>query len=265
MDPLKECWQTLLNLKQTFVDLGFALKNPSYSADEPLSESIKFHPWALGRMVSLDESRFQLDMTDGDKNTRTSIAKELSGKGQTHAVKAGGSASVVGGSLANAFATSAHVIFAAESIQATWTHGAPGSVILDVSKDPLGVFAATFARNTTCTMKHDDGAIRYVKWTILPLFQGSHAVSPSNPIVLICDGHASHMTYEFLFCCREMGVVRVLRPPYTTAALQGEDRRNFRLVKGGGRVAGQLAELIAKGRYRMGFDHFCSCPCAPWQ
>ena len=107
--PLKvdrERWTTSKNvgkhyqiLEQTFVDLGFAVKNPSYSADEPLSESIKFHPWALGRIVSFDESRFQLDMTDGDKNTRTTIAMELSKKGQTHAAKAGGSATVVGGSL----------------------------------------------------------------------------------------------------------------------------------------------------------------------
>ena len=112
-------------------------------------------------------------MTDGDKNTRTTIAKELSDKGQAHAVKAGGSAIVVGGSLANGFATPAHIIFAAESIQATWTEGAPLSDILDVSKDPPRVFAATFACNTTGIMKHDDGAIRYVKWNILPLFQGS--------------------------------------------------------------------------------------------
>ena len=124
----RERWTTSKNVgkhyqivEQTFVDLGFAVKNPSYSADEPLSESIKFHPWALGRIVSFDESRFQLDMTDGDKNTRTTIAKQLSDKGQTHAVKAGGSATVVGGSLANGFATAAHIIFAAESIQATWT------------------------------------------------------------------------------------------------------------------------------------------------
>ena len=145
-------------LEQTFVDLGFAFKNPNYSADEPLSGSIKFHPWALGRIVSFDESRFQLDMTHGDNNTRTTIAKELSDKGQTHAVKAGGSATFVGGSLANGFATPADIIFAAESIQATWTESAPLSDILDVSKDPPGVFAATVACNTTGTMKHDDGA-----------------------------------------------------------------------------------------------------------
>ena len=157
-----ERWTTSKNvgkhyeiLEQTFVDLGFAFKNPSYSADEPLSESIKFHPWALGQIVSFDESRFRLDMTDGDKNTRTTIAKELSDKGQTHAVQAGGSATVVGGSLANGFATTADIIFAAESIQAIWTEGAPVSDILDVSQDLPRVFLAFFACNTTCTMKHE--------------------------------------------------------------------------------------------------------------
>ena len=169
-------------LEETFVDSGFAFKNPSYSADEPLSDSIKSHPWALGRIVSFDEYRFQLDMTDANKNTRTTIAKESSGKGQTHAVKPVGSATFVGGSLANGFATPAHIIFAAESILATWTQGAPVSDMLDVSKDPPRVFAATSACNTTGTMKHDDGAIRYVQWNILPLFQGSHAVSPPVPL-----------------------------------------------------------------------------------
>ena len=48
-------------------------------------------------------------MAGGDKNTRITIAKELSDKGQTHAVNAGGSALVVGGSLANGFATPAHI------------------------------------------------------------------------------------------------------------------------------------------------------------
>ena len=46
----------------------------------------------------------------------------------------------------------------------------PFSDIVDVSKDPPRVFAATFACITTGNMKHDDGAIRYVKWNILPLF-----------------------------------------------------------------------------------------------
>ena len=88
----------------------------------------------------------------------------------------------------------------------------------------------------TGTMKHDNGAIRYAKWNILPLLQGSHALPPSNRIVLICDGHGSPMTHEFLIFCREMSFVLLFRPPYTTAALQGEDRRNFRLLKGGLRV-----------------------------
>ena len=226
----RERWTTSKNvgkhykiLEQTFVDLGFAFKNPSYSSDEALGQSTKFHPWALGQIVSFNESRSQLDMTDEDKNTRTTIAKELSDKGQTHAVKAGGSATVVGGSLANGFAIPAHIIFAAESNLATWTESAPVSDILDVSKEAPRVFAATFACNTTGTIKHDEGAIPYVKWNILPLLQGCHTVSSSNPIVWICDGHGSHVTYEFLIICRETGVVSVLRPPYTTAALQGEE------------------------------------------
>ena len=139
-----ERWTTSKNvgkhyqiLERTFVDLSFAFKNPSYSANEPLSESVKFHPWALGRIVPFDESRFQLDMTDGDKNPQTTIVKELSDKGRTHAVKAGGSATVVAGSLANCFATPAHIIFAAGSIQATWTEGAPVFVLFDVIKDSL--------------------------------------------------------------------------------------------------------------------------------
>ena len=77
------------------------------------------------------------------------------------------------------------------------------------------MFAATFACNTTGTMKHDDRAIRYVNWNIIFLFQGTHAVSPCTPIVLICYGHGSQMKHQFLILCREMGVVLVLWPPYS--------------------------------------------------
>ena len=66
--------------------------------------------------MQITESRFQLDMKDGDKNSWTYIAKELSDKGQTHAVKAGGSTTVVGRRHANGFAIPAHIHFAAESI-----------------------------------------------------------------------------------------------------------------------------------------------------
>ena len=59
----REGWTTSKNvgkhyqiIEETFVDLGFALKNPSHSAEEPLSDSMKFHLWAVGRIVSFDES-----------------------------------------------------------------------------------------------------------------------------------------------------------------------------------------------------------------
>ena len=62
----RERWTTSKNvdkhyqvLEQTFVDLGFAFKNPSYSPNEPLEESIKFHPEAFGRIVSFNESAFE--------------------------------------------------------------------------------------------------------------------------------------------------------------------------------------------------------------
>ena len=234
-------------LEQTFFYSGFAFKNATYSADEHLSESIKFHLSTLGRTVSFDETRFQLDMTEGDKNTSTTIAKELSDKGQTHALRAGDSAIVVGGSVTNGFAPPAHIIVAVERIQVTWTRIAPNSDIVDVSKDLPLMSAAPLPCSTTGTMKHDDGAIQYLKLNILPSFQGSHAVSLSNSIVLICGVHASNMTYVFLIFCHQMSVVLVLRPLYTIAAWQGGDRRNFRLVKGGWRVARhkKLAESIA--------------------
>ena len=110
-----------------------AIASPSLLSSSPIR--VNPNPLALGRSVTFDESGFQLDMTDGDKNTRPAIAKELSDKGQTHVVKAGGSATVVGGSLASGFAIPAHIIFAVESIQATWTEGVPVSDILDVDKD----------------------------------------------------------------------------------------------------------------------------------
>ena len=60
------------------------------------------------------DSDSECNMTN--RNTWATIRKNLPDKGQTHAVKADASSTVIGGNLSNGFATPEHIIFAAHSI-----------------------------------------------------------------------------------------------------------------------------------------------------
>ena len=52
-----------------------------------------------------------------------------------------------------------------------------------------------------------------------------------NPLVLLCDGHGSHLTWTFIQWARANHVMILLRPPHTTQVLQGEDVHGFGLFK----------------------------------
>lgn len=56
-------------------------------------------------------------------------------------------------------------------------------------------------------------------------------VSPSNPILLICDGCGTHLKYEFLCECKKRGVHVVLRPPHTSHIIQPDDLITFKAFK----------------------------------
>ncbi len=95
-----------------------------------------------------------------------------------------------------------------------------------------------------------------------------------HPLVLICDGHGSHISLPALDLCREHGIHVVLRPPHTSHILQLEDVANFREFKPLLRVqvASQLTrKALAQVRESdempsavLGNEDLMACVREPW-
>jgi len=77
----------------------------------------------------------------------------------------------------------------------------------------------------------DDMGITYINKVIIPAFNPTM----KNPMVLLCDGHGSHISYEFLQACHGGGatpkIFLILRPPHTSHKLQVEDVVSFGVYK----------------------------------
>ena len=77
-------------------------------------------------------------------------------------------------------------------------------------------------------------------------------------VMVICDGHGSHLTLEILKFCREVGIDLILRIPHTSQSTQNEDLVLFALLENrfvankGVRLA-QLASA-ARGRWSLNFS-----------
>ena len=50
-------------------------------------------------------------------------------------------------------------------------------------------------------------------------------------VLVICDGHGSHLTKEILEFCREVGIDLVLRIPHSSQDTQNEDLVNFAVLE----------------------------------
>jgi hypothetical protein len=66
----------------------------------------------------------------------------------------------------------------------------------------------------------DEAMMEWLNNALVPMFPD---LSPSNPVVLICDGYGSHLHFKFLERCVQLGVRVILRPPHTSHVTQGED------------------------------------------
>jgi hypothetical protein len=66
----------------------------------------------------------------------------------------------------------------------------------------------------------DEVMLLWLNQVLLPCFPD---VSKQNPVVLICDGYGSHLAWDFIQRCIELGVHVILRPPHTSHVTQGED------------------------------------------
>ncbi len=56
-------------------------------------------------------------------------------------------------------------------------------------------------------------------------------VSKAHPILVMFDGHSTHLSYDLVSHCHEMGIELLMRPPHTTHLLQPEDVSVFRALK----------------------------------
>ena len=238
IDPLemdRQRWESSSNMAKYYdvlhnacVGAGIAEENPDYNPEVEGSESCFLT--APERMASADESSFTLDMTDAKKDRRNRVVGSAPGASNKKARRDAPEVIVnksserwtsIGGSYANGESLPPHHIFQGLSYEYGW--GADGP------KSTLGRPGTCHCNATGGATESDNSLVRFLEWNVLPHM--SPPVSPENKMVLILDGHGSHMTLEVLKFCREKGIAIVLRPPHTTHRTQGEDTHNFREVK----------------------------------
>ena len=184
-----------------------------------------------GRILSFDETRLQLDMTTASRaNALRSVVTKDDTSREYLAGKGGGDASGVGGSTAAGDSLPGLFIIAGNGFVPAYClppwapHGPPVSSLIDPATDMP--FPATFSANKKGGMEWAL-SVKYFKSNIVDILKPT----AEDPIVVICDGHGSHMTLQLINFCRENNIVIVMRPPHTTHKLQGEDVQNFKNIK----------------------------------
>jgi hypothetical protein len=75
---------------------------------------------------------------------------------------------------------------------------------------------ARFAVNDSGGMTNEMG-VTWLKECFIPALK-----HPDKPAILICDGHGSHLAYDFVRHCRENNIHIIARPPHTSHVLQPE-------------------------------------------
>ena len=179
-----------------------------------------------GRMVSFDETHLFLTGKENVGRKKMLVVKDARGSADRDMVvnKCAANLTQVGGSCADGRALPQLAIIPGKSIDPMMTKGAPASCFIDPSTEAPR--SAVYSCNDCGGMTDDMGPV-YLDKVIFPCMQPTE----ENPIVLICDGHGSHLTYEFLQKCHGGGtkpkMFLVLRPPHTSHRLQCEDVVNF--------------------------------------
>lgn len=218
-------------LMNVFLDLGIAVTNDAFDPTKENSEPIIIKK--PSRIVSFDETKLSMDMTvqsRGKKLRSVTVPGEQYEKKEHLAAKGGSSATGVGGSTGDGESLPGLFIFSGGSIKPAWLRPpyAPDGVPLSSIRDPAtgAFYAPTFFANPVGSMEFDLG-VKYFETTITRVLKPTK----EDPVVVICDGHGSHVTLELIEYCREHHIHIVLRPPHTTHKLQGEDVVNFRHSK----------------------------------
>lgn len=99
--------------------------------------------------------------------------------------------------------------------------------------------------------------------------------SIDNPIIVICDGHGTHLDLEVLDFCRANGIHLVLHLPHTSHATQVEDVANFGVFKADIRISNEnllTARALAnvRNKYKLPYvkldnSDLMDCVKGPWE
>ena len=175
------------------------------------------------RLISFDETRCKGSMTD-------EFAKGLAETGKkktTNVSNANFNATGVACNTADGYHLPPYFIWAcgkSDNLIDYMANG-PTSTLLNQETDTF--FEAMHSVNKKGSMNNKT-IIPYLESCILPHYPN---LTKEKPLVLICDGHGSHLTWELIQWATEHHIMILLRPPHTTAVTQGEDVWGFGLFK----------------------------------
>eukprot|EP00965_Chrysotila_dentata_P120645 3989674-Pleurochrysis_carterae.AAC.2 len=65
----------------------------------------------------------------------------------------------------------------------------------------------------------DDMGVQYVRDVVLPCFP---QLTPEKPLVIICDGHGSHLMLALVDFCRANNITTILLVPHMSHLTQGK-------------------------------------------
>ena len=256
-------WYTML--ATAFVELNVAVKNPDFDSNAN-PQTHAGQPILItkpGRIISFDETRVEMDMTKASKSKkeRTIVDKKAPqiDRQDSLAAKGGISGTGVGGSTANGRTLPALFIFSGGGLKPEHCTPSPDSGFID---DSGRMHQAKFTANQKGGVD-SDVAVQYMRDVIVPAF----APSEADPIVIICDGHGSHLTLQLLEYCRAHHVHILLRVPHTSHRTQGEDVSAFAKFKP--ELRRQRIRVLTSNVERHGFyglksTDFMKCVAPAW-
>jgi len=230
----RQQWCTAVNARQHFavlsdiiVQSGIGKINPKYESNTPLSEPVLIQKPT--RIVSFDETHLFLTGKENVGRKKMLVVKGDGRRNNKDLVvnKCSANLTQVGGSDGSGRALPQFNIVPALSLDPLITRD---SVTSDYQDEHGEYRPAVWTCNESGGMTDCMGPA-YLDKVIIPCLKPTM----EDPIILICDGHGSHLTYEFLTKCHGGGatprIYLVLRPPHTSHVLQVEDVENFSVYK----------------------------------
>ena len=202
-------------VKETGLSRGPAVVNSDYSVSElDSSEILSKDP---DRVLSCDETGLTTDMTDTKKDGANNSLTLQGRKCEVIAKKSSYRFSAIGRGTASAQSLPGMLILCGISLTLSQAMGGP--------KSSTGLPATIPHNGTPGARCANDTMLRFVQHNILP----NDFPKPTQTLrlILILDGHGSHLTVHLLNVCREHHIIRILRPPHTGYITRPEDTHNL--------------------------------------